>query len=222
MANEGTSGGARAGAWRSALALGLVVLVGTGLLALVDALTRERIAEQERRAVLQQLGELVSDDRYDNRLHEDIITLRDETAFPGGQTVTAYRARRSGVPVAVILRLAAPDGYSGNIHLLVGIDHDGRLSGVRVTAHKETPGLGDAIEAERSDWIRAFDGRALGAPPLAGWAVRKDGGEFDQFTGATITPRAVVAAVRRALEYFAAHRDTLFDEPAEPPPEAGQ
>jgi electron transport complex protein RnfG len=205
-----------AGAWRSALALGLVAVLGTGLLAVINELTRERIEEQERRAVLQQLQEIISPDRYDNALHDDVFSFRDEAAFPGGQTVTAYRARRGGEPVAVILRLAAIDGYNGNIQLLVGIDHDGRLSGVRVTSHKETPGLGDGIEVEKSDWIRRFAGRALFDPPPDRWAVARDGGVFDQFTGATITPRAVVRAVRKALEYFAANRDTLFETPADP------
>lgn len=217
MASEGPATSAQPGAWRSAAALALVALLATALLALVHQLTRERIAEQERRAVLQQLGEIVDQRRYDNPLHEDLFTFQDESAFPGGQTVTAYRARREGRPVAVILRLAAPDGYNGRIHLLVGIDYDGRLCGVRVTAHKETPGLGDGIETAKSDWIHRFDGRSLADPPPDRWAVAKDGGAFDQFTGATITPRAVVAAVRRSLAYFAANRDILFDRPADPP-----
>ncbi len=114
----------------------------------------------------------------------------------------------------MVLRLSAPDGYNGRIRLLVGIGFDGRVSGVRVTGHNETPGLGDAVEAEKSDWILGFKGRSLTDPPPERWAVRKDGGDFDQFTGATITPRAVVRAVRQALAYYDAHRDTLFDSPA--------
>ena len=113
-------------------------------------------------------------------------------------------------PVAVVLALIAPDGYGGPIKLLVGINADGSLAGVRVVNHHETPGLGDAIDTRRSNWILGFTGRSLGDPSPAQWAVRKDGGVFDQFTGATITPRAVVKAVKRALVYFEAHRDTLF------------
>ena len=202
--------------WRSAAALGLVVAMGTGLLVLVHELTRDRIAEQEQRATVQQLGEIVRTDRYDNALHEDRLLLRDPTAFPGDQTVTAYRARRGGEPVAIIFRLAAPDGYNGSIRLLVGIDYDGRISGVRVTSHKETPGLGDGIELARSPWVLAFAGRSLSDPEPERWTVAKNGGEFDQFTGATITPRAVITAVRRALVYFEENRNTLFDTPAEP------
>lgn len=222
MANEPRERESRQGAWRSAGALALVAVIGTSLLAGVNELTRERIAEQERRVVLRQLDEILGAGRYDNALHDDVFTFSDEGAFPGGQMVTAYRARRDGDPVAVILRLAAPDGYNGSIQLLVGIEYDGRLSGVRVTGHKETPGLGDAIETEKNDWILGFAGRSLSDPAPSGWAVAKDGGVFDQFTGATITPRAVVAAVRRALVYFQANREALFRSPTDPPAKAAR
>ena len=205
--------GKRPSPLRSAAALGLVALAATALLAGVHQLTEERIAEQERRAILRQLGELVPPARYDNELHEDRIRFSDEEYFPGGQQVTAYRARRDGQPVAVILRFAAPDGYSGPIQLLAGIDYDGSLAGVRVTAHKETPGLGDAIEIEKGDWVRSFRGKSLGSPPTERWAVKRDGGVFDQFTGATITPRAIVEAVQRALGYYESHREELFAPP---------
>jgi electron transport complex protein RnfG len=198
---------------RSAASLGLVALAGTTLLAGVHRLTADRIAEQERRAMLSQLSEIVPTERYDNDLRDDRFTFRDEQHFPGGQTVTAYRARLDGRPVAVILRFAAPDGYNGPIGLLAGIDADGRLAGVRVTAHRETPGLGDGIEIEKSDWIRGFERKSLNSPPPAGWQVKRDGGEFDQFTGATITPRAIVEAVQRALQYYESHREALFATP---------
>ena len=106
----------------------------------------------------------------------------------------------------------APDGYSGNIHLLVAIKYDGTLAGVRVVNHKETPGLGDAVEAERSNWILGFTGKSLTNPGKKGWAVKRDGGQFDQFTGATITPRAVVKAVYKTLEYYQQHKTQLFSD----------
>lgn len=199
--------------WRSALALGLVVIIGTALLAVVNNLTRERISDQEQRAVLQQLQQLLAADQYDNELHLDYFQFSAESYFPQGQVVTAYRARKQGKAVAVILRFAAMDGYNGRINLLAGIDTSGQLTGVRVTSHKETPGLGDGIEIERSDWIRSFEGKSLQHPGAGQWAVRRDGGVFDQMTGATITPRAVVNAVKRALEYFQAHQQELFDHP---------
>jgi electron transport complex protein RnfG len=200
--------------YRSALSLGLVAVIGTTLLSGVNRLTAERIAEQERRVVLEQLGQIIPPDRYDNELQDDWFSFTAEAWFPQGQRVVAYRARREGQPVAVILRFAAVDGYSGPIGLLAGIEADGRLAGVRVTSHRETPGLGDAIEMEKSDWLRAFDGKSLDAPAATEWTVRRDGGAFDQFTGATITPRAVVKAVRAALEYHAGHREALYDAPA--------
>jgi len=200
--------------WRSAVALGLVVIIGTALLAAVNSLTKDRIAEQEQRVVLLQLQQIVPGNLHDNAMHLDYFQFSDSTAFPQEQVVTAYRARNQNLPVAVILRFAAMDGYSGRINLLVGIDVTGRLTGVRVTSHKETPGLGDGIEVARSDWILDFDGKSLQQPPLEQWAVRRDGGVFDQMSGATITPRAVVNAVKRALLYFDQHQQELFATPA--------
>jgi len=196
---------------KSALSLGVVAIVGTTLLSAVDLATEERIEQQERRVVLEQLAQIIPPDRYDNALQDDWFAFSDEISFPQGQQVVAYRARKQGRPVAIILRFAAMDGYSGPIGLLTGIEADGRLAGVRVTSHRETPGLGDGIEVDKSDWIRSFDGKALGAPPADEWTVRRDGGAFDQFTGATITPLAVVKAVRRALEYHERHRDELYE-----------
>jgi len=201
---------------KSALSLGLVAILGTGLLTVVDRLTADRIAEQQRKVVLRQLGQIVPPSRYDNALQDDRFSFRDESSFPNGQEVIAYRARQKGQPVAVILKFAAPNGYNGAIGLLAGINADGSIAGVRVTSHKETPGLGDAIERDKSDWVLGFNGKSLGKPPPDQWAVRRDGGAFDQFTGATITPRAVVAAVRRALAFYEGHRDMLFDTPPDP------
>jgi electron transport complex protein RnfG len=204
----------RDGIWRSALLLAVVAVLGTALLSGVHELTAERIAAQERRAVLEQLAQVLPAERYDNELLSDRIVVRDEGFFPGGQAVIVYRARRDGEPVALILRHRAVNGYNGDIDLLTGVAADGRITGVRVTRHNETPGLGDGIEVEKSDWIHGFDGRSLQDPPADGWRVRRDGGVFDQFTGATITPRAVVGAVHAALQYVAQNRATLFSLPA--------
>lgn len=200
---------------RSALSLALIALVGTALLAWVHGITAPRIAAQERRLLLRQLQQVIPADAYDNALQEDVIAVRDEHSFPGGQEVRVFRARLDGRPVAVAMMLRANDGYNGRIDLLVGVFEDGRISGVRVLSHKETPGLGDGIETDRSDWIFSFDGKSLESPGPEGWAVKRDGGDFDQFTGATITPRAVVRAVRRALEYYQANRASLFGLPSE-------
>ena len=199
---------------RSAAALGLVAVAGTGLLTGVDFLTADRIAAQERRVILEQLGQIIPQ-QYDNQLLDDRFTFRNELHFPNGQEVIAYRARQQGEPRALVLKFNAVNGYNGNITLLAGINSDGSLRGVRILSHKETPGLGDAIEIEKSNWALNFSGKSLSNPKPDKWAVKRDGGEFDHFTGATITPRAVVDAVRMALEYFETNREYLFDTAAE-------
>lgn len=198
---------------KSAASLALVAIIGTALLAGVNGLTAERIAAQERRVMLEQLGQIIPD-QYDNALLDDRISFQHEHYFPRGQTVTAYRARQQNEPVAVILKFNAVNGYNGDITLLAGIDVDGSLRGVRVISHRETPGLGDFIEVEKGDWINGFTGKSLANPDRTDWAVRRDGGKFDQFTGATITPRAVVEAVRDVLEFYAINQEQLFTLPA--------
>ncbi len=195
---------------RNAAVLAGFALASVYLVALTHRLTRDTIAAHEQAALETTLNALVPATRYDNALTRDTLQVGDRTAFGTEASATVYRARKAGQPVALLATVTAPDGYSGPIRLLVGVWADGRLSGVRVLVHRETPGLGDPIEAERSNWIFGFDGRSLGEPPVVAWRVKKDGGEFDQLTGATITPRAVVNAVRRFLEYERAHRAALY------------
>jgi len=191
------------------LILGLFAVVGTGLVALTYEGTAERIAENERQSLLRSLHQIISPDSHDNDIYADIIEVSDPL-LGSEQPVNVYRARQGKEPVAAVIASIAPDGYGGAIKLLVGIHYGGTLAGVRVVSHKETPGLGDAIEAERSDWILGFEGRTLGNPDERHWKVKKDGGVFDQFTGATITPRAVVKAVYNTLRYYQKHREALF------------
>jgi electron transport complex protein RnfG len=199
---------------RSGLLLGLIALLGTALLATVNALTHERIEEQERLRVLQQLNAIVPPVSYNNNLLEDRIEISNESFFRHPAPVKVFRARLDDRPVAVLMNITAPDGYNGDIRLLIGIDRNGRVLGVRVVSHKETPGLGDPIEIERSDWILGFANKSLLNPRENGWAVKRDGGEFDQFTGATISPRAVVKAVHEALIYFEANQQLIFETAA--------
>jgi electron transport complex protein RnfG len=188
----------------------LFALVGTAMVAYTYDSTRERIAENERATLLRKLHRLIPPESHDNALLQDTLLVQNETLLGSADPVTVYRARMHGKPVALVIAAVAPDGYSGIIRLLVGINFDGSLSGVRVVAHRETPGLGDAIEEERSDWILGLTGKSLQNPPLQQWTVKKDGGAFDQLTGATITPRAVVKAVRQALLYYRDQKDALF------------
>ena len=140
----------------------------------------------------------------------------NEPALGHRKDTQAYLASLNGEPAAIIMQANAPDGYSGTISMLIGIMADGTLSGVRVIQHKETPGLGDAIELAKSAWITQFNGKSLNNPSERGWAVKKDHGDFDQFAGATITPRAVVAAVHKALTYFDQHHTELFAQLVSP------
>lgn len=184
-------------------------VVGSGLLSFTFEGTKNKIAENERNALLQRLQELVPDDRYDNDLIAD--TIQVQSARLGvDQPITVYRARLAEKPVGAVFNSIAPDGYNGEIRLLVAINVDGVLSGVRVVTHKETPGLGDAIDAAKSDWVLDFAGKSLQNPQLGQWKVKKDLGVFDQLTGATITPRALVKAVKLTLEYYAAHQSSVF------------
>ncbi len=194
----------------SATLLGLFAVAGTSLVALTNEVTRERIEQNERSTLLDSLHALVPSDQADNDLFSDRIEVHDPALLGTPDPVTVFRARKEGKPVAVVLTPVAPDGYGGDIKLLVAINYDGTIAGVRVVSHHETPGLGDKVEAERSSWIFGFAGRSLENPTGEKWKVKKDGGVFDQFTGATITPRAVVKAVHNALLYYQQHRDELF------------
>ena len=196
---------------RSGVLLGLIAVLGTALLAGVNALTHERIVEQEKLRALQQLNAVLSTASYNNDLLQDKIEISNETFFRHPAPVVIYRARMDDKPVAVLMIVTAPDGYNGDIRLLTAIDTTGTVLGVRVVSHRETPGLGDPIEIERSDWVLGFTGKSLLNPQGKSWAVKRDGGEFDQFTGATISPRAVVKAVHSTLLYFKANQKSLFE-----------
>ncbi len=194
----------------SALLLALFGVVGATLVAITYSATAERIEANHREALLKRLNALVPPTNYDNDMVSDTIRIDDPELNPKRHPATVYRARRMGRPEAAVFSVVAPDGYNGAIQLLVAIRHDGTLIGVRVVSHHETPGLGDNIEERKSEWIHGFDGRSLTNPPEERWKVKKDGGVFDQFTGATITPRAVVKAVYKTLKYFDRHRREIF------------
>lgn len=204
---------------RNAIGLGLFAIITGGTIAITQVMTAERIQEQAARAEAQALFEIIPESRHDNNLLKDTVQLPADNSMTVDGPVTAWVARRGVRPSGLILPVVAPDGYSGDIHLLVGLDMKGKVLGVRVTSHRETPGLGDRIETKKSDWIHSFTDRSLGNPEPERWTVRKNGGAFDQFTGATITPRAVVKAVQKTLVYFREHRGAIreiLNEPASP------
>ncbi len=191
--------------------LAAFAVAGVAMVAFTWKNTAPRIAENQRHVLTGRLHEILPAEAHDNDLLDDAITVTDPELLGTPSPVTVYRAYKNGAPVAALFTAVAPDGYSGPIYLLVGVHADGRVAGVRVLSHRETPGLGDPIEIERSGWITGFDGRSLGDPPPAQWDVKRYGGMFDQFTGATITPRAVVRAVKNTLIYFERHRDEIFE-----------
>lgn len=196
---------------QNTLGIALFAIVTAGLIAATQVSTQTRIADNVRAQEAKALYEIIPAERVD----EDLLTHTKaiDASELGYASAKAYQAVSQGQVVAVILPVIAADGYSGDINLVVGINRDGSVSGVRVLAHKETPGLGDKIEVKKSPWILSFNDKAMTATNTATWAVKKDGGEFDQFTGATITPRAVVNAVVRALAFFEQHKTQLLTLP---------
>lgn len=196
--------------------LGGFTLIAAALLVMGDLATHEAIALRKAEDLTASLAQVIPPALHDNDLLADVMTLTDGD----GKPLSVYRAAQ-GSTVSALAYKVVGQGYAGPIEVLLGVDAKGRILGARVLAHTETPGLGDKIELNRDDWILAFNGRTLGDPPPERWAVKKDGGDFDQFSGATITPRAVVAAIREGLELFDRQRDSLTaaitrTTPAEP------
>lgn len=188
----------------------VLFLGGVITLATVNKFTHDQIAKNARDVELR-IIDSVMPLPHDNDLHDDYMET-SEPAYLGNNTVTIFRARKNKQPVGTVLMPVTATGYSGNILLVIGIAYDGTLLGVRVLKHQETPGLGDRIEHTKSAWINQFTGLALARMPVADWAVRADGGKFDQLSGATITSRGMVNAVYKALEYYTANRDRLYLE----------
>jgi H+/Na+-translocating ferredoxin:NAD+ oxidoreductase subunit G len=187
--------------------LGAAALVTSGALALASRITDSEIQAAQAADLKQSLTQVLPG-QYDNDLLKDTVQLPG----PDGD-LTVYRARREGKVDAVVFQVQSR-GYAGPVICMMGVDRDGHILGVRVLKHSETPGLGDKVETAKSDWIHAFEHKFLGDPPADKWAVKKDGGVFDQFSGATITPRAVVKAVKGGLDFFAREKPLLLDESA--------
>lgn len=195
----------------TAILLMLFAAIGAALVGLTHDNTAEAIKRNEQLMLQRQLNHILPTSEYNNDLLTDTITLPANELLGTENPDVAYRARLDENPVAIVLPSIAPNGYNGPIHLLIGIRFDGTIAGVRIIKHRETPGLGDAIEENRSDWIFDFENKSLNNPAPGHWKVKRDGGFFDQFTGATITPRAVVKAIHSALIYFDKNKSRLFE-----------
>ena len=194
----------------SAVVLGMFAVVGTTMVAVTFDQTKEKIAENHKQATLKSLHQLIPPSTHDNDIFNDTLQVTSLEFLGSKKPVMVYRARKNKQPIAAILTTIAPDGYTGEITLLVAIKYDASIAGVRVIKHKETPGLGDVIEIEKSNWILQFDNSSLTNPIEKQWKVKRDGGNFDQLTGATITPRAIVKAIHKALLFYKQQRDKLF------------
>jgi electron transport complex protein RnfG len=197
---------------RTALILFMFALIGTALLAYTFDITRGTIKESEEKARLILVAQTLPHDLYDNNLLADAVELPPTDKLGTEERSRVYLARLKGEISAIVMEATAPDGYGGRINLLIGIRKDGEITGVRVVSHNETPGLGDYIDIAKSEWIKVFDHKSLAADRPQDWRVKKDGGKFDYMAGATITPRAVVKAVHKALLYFGEHRNELLNE----------
>ncbi len=197
---------------KNGLTLAMFACATTGLVALTQYLTKDQIKVQEQKQLLSVLNQVIPENMHDNALTQactmvtspDLGTLR---AMP------AYLATKNGEPTAIAIESIAPDGYNGEIKVITGIDNQGNILGTRVLNHQETPGLGDKIDLRVTDWILSFTGKQVTENNWNSWKVRKDGGDFDQFTGATITPRAVVKVVRNTVNYVNQSREDILNQP---------
>ena len=195
---------------QTAVNLVFFAVLATAILASTYFLTRDEIKKSEDGEKMKLISQIVPPELFDNDVIKDTLSIPASELLGTDDATVAYRARLKGEPSAVVLEAIAPDGYSGKIWLILAVRANGELAGVRVVTHKETPGLGDYIELPKSPWIKNFDGKSRALYKDADWKVKKDGGQFDYMAGATITPRAVIKAVNKALIYFGENRDKLF------------
>ncbi len=199
---------------QNSLGLGFFAVLTAGAIALTQVATQSRIAANQEQAQARALYQILPRASIDNDLLHDTTPGHNPQLLGYSDPVAIHLGRRDGKVRSVIIPARAPDGYTGNIDLIVGIHADGRVAGVRVLRHQETPGLGDKVELKKSDWVLGFNNQRLHGDEDPTWGVKKDGGRFDQFTGATITPRAVTAAVQGAIRYFNNHRASLLATPS--------
>ncbi|WP_269617749.1 electron transport complex subunit RsxG [Zhongshania sp. BJYM1] len=196
---------------KNGILLGLFAIVTTGVIAGTYLSTRGLIQDNIRHAEESALLELFPKSRHDNSMLDDAISVDNSELLGLREAKKLYRASMNSEFVGAILPATARDGYTGDVDMIVGINRDGTIAGVRVLSHRETPGLGDQVDYKKSQWVDGFIGKSLTNPEESKWAVKKDKGVFDQFTGATITPRAVTKAVHKALQYYDANIDTISD-----------
>ncbi len=201
---------------KTAATLTAFALIGTAMLSYVFSITRAPIEASEAQAKLALFNQIMPTEQFDNDILKTTISIPPDDLLGTHSTTIANVAQLNQQPAGVILEAIAHDGYSGDIKLLIAFKADGSISGVRVLAHKETPGLGDYIDIAHANWIKLFDNESLVKTPAQQWQVKKDGGKFDYVAGATITPRAVVKAVFKATQYFEKNKQVLLAKNSTP------
>lgn len=194
---------------KTGFTLATSVVLAIAIIALVHQCTTGKIDNTQTQFLNNQIEQLLLPESYDNNPANSVIHL-SSPELGSNEKLPIYRASLAGNPSGSVITAVAPDGYNGDIHLLIGLSYSGNVIGVRVTKHNETPGLGDDIDIKRSDWISAFDNLQTGQMAMQQWQVKRDGGSFDQFTGATITPRAVVHAVHRVVRWHAQAKEIIY------------
>jgi Na+-translocating ferredoxin:NAD+ oxidoreductase subunit G len=194
----------------SGLLAGVVIVAAAFIVKSSDDWSRDRIAANERVRVVARLNSVLDPALRSRDLTTTRLSVTDPALLGSTAPTDVYVLSDAGQPIAVLFATVAPHGYNASIDLLIGVSPAGGVTGVRAVRHRETTGLGDAIDAAKSDWIEQFEGKTLTAPAAALWAVEQDDGEFDSITGATVTSRAVVTAVKNTLLYFEQHRDELY------------
>lgn len=197
---------------KGGVTLAVIAALCTAMVAVTYRLTEQRIAANEQAWLERSLQPALSGLFYDSGVTESQLLIPPPHELPGSDTAIIYRVYAEASPVAALFVVSARDGYAGPIRLLIGIDVEGIVTGVHVLEHSETPGLGDRVETSKSNWVKQFNGRSLTDPLSAGWRIKGDGGQFDQLTGASVTPRAIIKAIRETLLYFSTRRDEIFAE----------
>jgi len=199
---------------KNAMILGVFAMVSTGLIAITHLLTKDKIALEVELSLIRQLSQIVPPENYTNDVYNDCIVINDVSYLGSDEDQKLYRMRNSNADYAVLLTSIAPDGYSGKIALAIAVSSQGELLGVNILSHQETPGLGDKIERNKSDWLNQFNELSLENTAEELWKVKKDAGQFDALTGATITPRAVIKAVHNSLKFYVKNNQYLFKRPS--------
>jgi len=196
--------------WRGGAVLGVLAAFCTALVGMTQHYSAPLIKANEQAFLEASLKPVLGGIEYENEISKSLLTLPAPHALPGNEPAIIYRIYADGAPAAALFIVSARDGFTGPIKLLIGVKIDGSITSVRVLQHRETPGLGDMIESSKSDWLLQFDASSLSAPASQSWSIKRDGGEFDQLTGASIAPRAIIKAIKETLLYFESNTDRIF------------